>query len=338
MTNAFVRYCGTLLAIAAGACAQTSFDGAARDASLGTALSQPVMGIVFDKAQKALRPVLGVSGAAAAGVPLQLVDSLRLAAVSPAQDYILATAGGAPGVLLFRIRNGSAAPVPLPANLVAPDRIALSPSGGAAAFFYADTKSVHVLSGLPDTPSDVWALDLAGEPSVLAVSDDGRAVIASTSGSGDDQTVYWTDGVGVARLFEVGRTSAAAFLPSSRQAVLADAAGNRVLRVRPGSGSPEVLPAAGPDDGVAGPVGLAVSANGAVLVANADSRSVLTIDAAGGPPQSLTCYCTPSALVPMSASLFRLTEPDGQRLWLFDTQGAARIVFVPLAAPDGNPL
>src|SRR5262249_39672942 len=141
MANGFVRYCGMLLAISAGAGAQTSLDGTVSDPSMGTTLSQPLMGIIFDAAQKVLRPVLGISGAAVAGVPLPLIDSLQLAAVSPGQDYILAT--GAPGLLLFRIRNGTATPVPLPANLVAPDRIALSPSGRCAAFFYADTNTIR---------------------------------------------------------------------------------------------------------------------------------------------------------------------------------------------------
>ena len=39
-------------------------------------------------------------------------------------------------------------------------RIVLSPAGDAAALFYRDARRIVVLTGLPDSPSVAWRLDL----------------------------------------------------------------------------------------------------------------------------------------------------------------------------------
>src|SRR5436190_14394980 len=63
---------------------------------VGTAASQthsihaPQLGLVFDEAAGALRPIWGIAGSSTLGDPLPLGVTLKGAVVSPSQDYALA--------------------------------------------------------------------------------------------------------------------------------------------------------------------------------------------------------------------------------------------------------
>src|SRR5712692_8145017 len=69
----------TLLLALAGANAQTP-----------PRVKGPVLGYVWDQGSSGLRPILGIPGSSTLGPLLDLGVSIRLAEISPAQDYALA--------------------------------------------------------------------------------------------------------------------------------------------------------------------------------------------------------------------------------------------------------
>ena len=71
----------------------------------------PHLGLVFDASHKALRPILGIPGAAILGQPLDLGVELHKTAVSPRQDFALATEGEHNRVVVLIIGRKAVTPV-----------------------------------------------------------------------------------------------------------------------------------------------------------------------------------------------------------------------------------
>ena len=72
----------------------------------------PQLGLVFDATHKALRPILGIPGAAILGQPLNLGVELNKIAISPRQDYALATEGQHNQVVMLTVGRKTVTPVP----------------------------------------------------------------------------------------------------------------------------------------------------------------------------------------------------------------------------------
>ena len=163
------------LALASGLCAQGEPDS--------RVLRGPVIGLVDDETA-GIRPILGIPGAATLGPALLARTGLASVALAPDHDYVLAILTEGRQVVI--VSNLSTAPnaavLDVPAD---PSRIVFSPSGDAAALFYADTARVAAITGLPGSPAISWTLDLAGMQgglTALAISDGGGAVLVAASG------------------------------------------------------------------------------------------------------------------------------------------------------------
>jgi DNA-binding beta-propeller fold protein YncE len=111
-------------------------------------------------------------------------------------------------------------------------------------------------------------------------------------------------------------------------AVMDPSSGVTFIRDASGSAGAQVL--AAPDDGLAGPVGIAFSQDEkTVYVASATAQSVAAFNLASANRTAIGCSCTPSTLVPMG-NVFRLTELTTGPVWLLDgTAATPRTVFVP---------
>src|SRR6266545_1404487 len=192
-------FCAALGALAAGALRAGDIGG-------------PVSGYLFDADARTVRPVLGIPGAATVGQPLDFGFDLKLAAVAPSQDYLVA-AGSAGRVRLVRL-GGTAAAQDFDALHGAPGRIVFSPRGSAALLVNDGTADVY--AGLPGAPALARTLRLPATPSALAVSDDAGLVFGVFDGvlSLAGASAEWTPLPGV------GEVSLAAFAPSSRNAAL----------------------------------------------------------------------------------------------------------------------
>src|SRR5260370_20859567 len=66
---------------------------AASTVAYPASLEGPRMGMVFDSSMRAIRPILGIPGAAVMGDPLKTILDLRRVAISPQQYYALAAQG-----------------------------------------------------------------------------------------------------------------------------------------------------------------------------------------------------------------------------------------------------
>ena len=154
----------------------------------------PVVGFVLDKAE-GVRPILGIPGAATLGQPVLPAAGFDSIVLSPQRDYALALTEGEQRLVLLRSLSVS----PAAARLDVPpgaSRIVLSPAGDAAALYYRDARRVEVLTGLPDSPSVAWSLDLpdlGAGLAALVVSDGGSAILVATAGEPSSILLFAAD-------------------------------------------------------------------------------------------------------------------------------------------------
>lgn len=290
----------------------------------------PSLGLVFDSASHALRPILGIPGAATLGDPLALEFELSKAAVSPA-GYALAVRADNSSVML--IRAGGEASV-LPDSETGPDAIAFNRTGSIAALYFSASKSVQIFEGLPDSAKLARAVDvteLPGPLGSLAVNADGTAVLAAASVGDDAAVAYLFPASGTAHSLGSFQTiSALRFADDGADVLVADSQANSVYLVRSITGETTLI--ASERDGIAEPVDLAVDGR-RILVVNKASGLITILDRDGAPPSSVECACKPTALLRLAgSSVFRLTEMTTAPLWMID---AGKIDTPVLAIPTG---
>ncbi|MCL5744006.1 MAG: hypothetical protein M1541_08780 [Acidobacteria bacterium] len=295
----------------------------------------PVLGYVFDSGNHSIRVIHGVPGAAVTGPALDLKVEIGSAVFAASSDWALATAEDGRRVAILRNLAGAADVVWLPDAAPKPDQIAINPGGGSAALYSREQNAAQLLKGLPQAPSIAANIDLSSigsEISVWAVSDDAAHILVS-SGEGGSDRLYLVDAGGNAKwIVSVGRASAAILASNGRDIVVADGLKNAVYWVRDVEGTSEVVPLAGEQDGIAGPVALNISGDKQrVLVANADSRTIAALPLAGGPPELTFCRCKPEKLDRLGGNdVFLLTEGAADPLWIFDSGAPeSRVLFIP---------
>lgn len=279
-----------------------------------------MMGYLFDSGARAVRPILGIPGASLIGEPLELGAAVESA--SPSQEWSLAVIADTREVKLVQLRNGAVTMRPIEGVSPAPGRIVFSPSGSAAVLYQRDARALEVITGLPGATAtrriDISAWD--GEPTSLAVADDGGLVLAGLPGlgilsiSGDDFRVIPYD----------VPVSAIAFAPRGSFALAA--AGTSVFLLRDG----ELQELAGGD---LPPVDVALSADTARAFVAYKDGTIRVIDIANGAARQISCRCTPTAMRPLAgSSVFRLNEisDNGPVLLLDGSEAEPRVWFVPL--------
>lgn len=306
-----------LLFAAAAACAQNG------------SLNAPLAGYVFDNGAHAMRPVMGIPGAATIGAPLDWGDTLNAAYAAPKSDSFIGVASDG-STHLFANSSGTIGEVSLPGLMASPARVAFSPQG-TALVLYASGQA-QIVTGLPGSPALAATVTLKtpaadGQRHIapaLAVSDDGQLVLAA--GSGLVQLAAANGAVSPVMQAQTG--AAVAFAPGSHDAAIA-ARGTGALLIRDVAGSAIQQSLASDGQAFNAIAGIGFSADGStVYLASASAKSIAVFDLTGG-RTDLTCSCTPAELTPMGAA-FRLTELSADPLWLLDTSVAGpRIVFVP---------
>jgi len=296
------------------------------------AVGGPVLGYVFDHGSGDFQPVLGIPGASQMGQPFSPGAAVSSAAV--ARGYALVITGQDHAAALVRFGNGAPVVSPISGVAGAFDQVYLSPSGSAAILYRAAGGFAQVVTGLPDSPlarNGITVANLGGNVSILAVSDDGGAVLAAVH---NDQADYLfsiaADGTPTQLPF-AGPVSAMVFQANSHDIALADTRDNSISVIRHVDGSADYQVAAGPNDGVAGPVAVEFSDDGSKLfTANSGSGNILVIDLGGGPAAAIPCQCSVSGLHRLSGSIFRLNDLSNGPLMLFDGASTTpQVVFVP---------
>ena len=298
-------------------------------------LSGPVAGFVFDHSAHSLRPIRGIPGASLLGDAVNFGIDTAAVWVAPKQDSAVVV-GTDQSLHLFALNGGTPAEVSLSGLAGAPERVVFSPSGTSVALMGAT--ETRILTGLPAAPQlngsvKVPARIVVGagrnqQPALfptMALSDDGGYALTIAEGS-----VLLLTPQGQRRMLAAAQANALlAYAPGSHDAAVMDTrTGLSIIRDTAGAAGTQLL--APPDDGLAGPVGVAFSQDGkTVYVASAKSQSVAAISLASSSRTAIGCNCTPSTLAPLG-NVFLLTDVTAGPIWLLDGNAASpRTVFVP---------
>jgi len=294
-------------------------------------VSGPVLGYAWDAGLSRLRPILGIPGSSLLGAPVDPGLPLALAEVSPSQDYALGVHGANGELLVVRF---PALTVGRVAGVGGVTRIAISPSGSAAAVYSQDIQALWILTGLPDAPLAAQ-VPLPGAISALAVNDAGDLALAVAPEQLFAQLFALGPGAEPRLLGPAGAGLLLAFLERSSDALIADPARREVTLLR---GLAERVVLAGERDGVVDPVAVA-AAGRRVLVADRGAAAVLVVDLGGGPPVRVDCPCGVASLQRLRGdAVFRVTATFQSASWLVEAGGEQpRLWFVPPDPPPARP-
>jgi hypothetical protein len=314
-----------------------STSGAAAESS-ADAMGGPLLGYMFESDTQSLRPILGIAGASHLGDAMALGLSLKTAAESPSQDYLLGIDNNTGQAQLVDLRAEPANSSSLPGANAGADRVVLSPRGSAAALYFRQTRQVQIVTGLPANPQVSNSISLASLPgfvTALAIEDGGQWLLAGVSHDGAGSVYAVSAGGSTSMVASGGQISSLSFGAASDDALVTDYARNEVVLLRDISSGPQALVLASGKDGLSGPVAAAFAADGSrVYVANSGSNQIALLPLQGGVPAFLACDCRPTQLAALrGGSAFRITGSPGEPVYLLDTAAAnPRVVFVASAS------
>jgi hypothetical protein len=325
----------------------------------GSTLSGPSLGLMFDSSAAAIRPILGIPGAARLGNSLDAGFPLGKVAVAPGGDFALAVSKDDFHLAVIR-SSGTVVQSLAPAMGEAPDLISFSPRGRSAVLYYAASGRLLVLSGLRNQTAQSVKTDISSlpaAPSVVAVSENGATLLlavpegetasalysmsitrsASTKGLSsqaleEDSADGTQSGYGVAqRVGTFQSISALRFVGAGADALVADKVANAAYVLQDASGAAHVTALGSAQDGLSQPVAIEALDARRVLVANAGAGKLTLLYRDGGAAESIACGCSPVVLQQLAGNLvYRLTEPSQEPIWVLDAGGAeARVLAVP---------
>ncbi|HWQ56553.1 MAG TPA: hypothetical protein VN442_22895 [Bryobacteraceae bacterium] len=276
----------------------------------GTAVSGPVSGFVFDQNTGALRPMLGMPGAAYLGEPL--LAGVEAAGIAPDGTAALAVMEGRL-YLASGLKTAEPVTAAVESAIEGADRFAWAPDGSSAAVYSSKSGRAQILRGLEKAPSAGEPFELSALPgAVSALAIAGDLVIA---GVADAEA----GGLYAARAGETPRLLAKASQPAAitvagRDLYFADRERGQVWQIGEFAGDATPLLFA---EGLEAPVGVQVSGK-RLFVANAGNNTleVFDLDARAS-----------SGRIALDAAPATLEDFGGRSLWLLNS-----------AAADGGPL
>jgi hypothetical protein len=300
-----------------------------------SSMSGPILGLVFDRIQGGLRPVLGLPGASILGDVLDVGISMSQAWISPQQNCVLAQIKDNKEIVLLDLSRDPIAVSSMEIAKPAPDQVAFSPTGASAVFHHRASHSIQLITGLPSAPALVAEIDISGlseSLSALAVSDDGAAALLGVF-EGESGSVYVvTPRTEASSVSVIGQAAAISFLVHTRDALIADRRNNEVLLLRDVTGMVQRVTLAGENDGILGPVAVQVSDDSKqILIANSRSSTISVLQLDTGVIKHVPCATVPSGLYRLSTpSVFRLTDFSEEPLLLLEAgTEEPRPLFVP---------
>jgi len=290
------------------------------------------LGLVFDRTVGGLRPISGIPGAATTGEPLALGFTISRAEISPTQDAALVVNARSSSVALIRASGSDWVTASLDGVEAAPDSMAFSPGGSAAALYYAAGR-VQILTGLAATPAVAGEIDVSSLPvliTAMAVNDTGSFLLMA-AGQAESVSLYYVAISSAPRLVGSFRSvSSVRLFNAGQQALVADTLAATVYQVTDPAGAAVTQVVASASDGISGLVAADTDSTGQRIFAAAGTGTVLILDRSGGPAATLNCACAPTGLFRLAgAATFRLTELASGPLQVLDANAAPRIVAVP---------
>ncbi|MBI1745345.1 MAG: hypothetical protein HYR55_02005 [Acidobacteria bacterium] len=326
-----------------GACLTLGYGraGAEGGPSSSRFMSGPVLGYVFDEGRGVVRAILGIPGAAVMADVASTSERLAQAWISPRQDYALTEAATDRSLGVLTWDGEAVESRRLSGVAPRPDHVVLSAGGQAAALYYGAARRIELVSGLPKAPRREGEVDVSGlgaAVTALAIGEDGRRVLVGTVGPDGGMIYRISVGETGQPIAAVGQAAGIAFMPGETEALVADCAGQQVLRVRAVMGAATVERLAGEGEGVKYPVAATVSEDGQrVFIANGGDNSVTIVPLERGPGSQRSVRGRVTGLARLNGtSVYRLTDVGGGPLQILDGSGSEpRIVFVPAEAGGG---
>lgn len=325
----------------------------------GSTLNGPSLGLMFDSSSAAVRPILGIPGAARLGDSLSAGFTLGKAVVAPGGDFALAVSKDDFHLAVIR-SSGAAVQSLAPAMGETPDLISFSPRGRSAVLYYAASGRLLVLSGLRGQTVQSVVTDassLPAAPTLVAVGENATTLLLAvpegdtasalysmsvtqpTSTKGLSSQVLEDDladgtqpGYGFAQRAATFRSiSALRFVGASSDALVADKASSVVYLLQDAAGAARVTALGSAQDGLSQPVAIETLDARRVLVANAGAGKLTLLYRDGTAAESIACGCSPVVLQQLAGNLvYRLTEPSNEPMWVLDAGGTEpRVLAIP---------
>jgi WD40 repeat protein len=300
--------------------------------------SAPSSGYLYDSFTRSIRSIVGFPGSAYLGSAV--VSGVDWASLAPNQQSALLVSGGA----LIAI-----------ADLRTPDQIgdvdpgytplqALWSSDSSKAVFLTTGGQIVWLTNLSSTPlrEASWALERDRQTRdpifrwTLLAADSAADRVLLASRSGDNRQLWWASKSVSPVLIPLAGDPVAAVFSSNSSALVANAAGHRILQIQNLDGGPTVATLVSSEPYLADPIGLALSADGnRIFVADGASKTVRSFDAGTGALVGELPFASNAvSFTCVSAGRFLLNPPVGtaQPLYFLDTGQPARVFFIPRGA------
>lgn len=282
-----------------------------------------------------IRPMYGLPAAGSIGATINAGREFSHIAVSPAQNFAIATAADTGEAIVVKPGVSNASISGAAANA---DMLAISPHGTAAALWFPLTGKLQAISGLPDSPSvrTIDAAFLNASPLALAISDDGQwaAGLWSTS-------VYaFGPSAEVIPLQTDPGVTAIAFFHNRHDLAVATASRVSSISDVGGATAPSVLYDYSTQS--LSPRSLAISFDNQRAVVADASGKIVNIGIGANSATTVDCACSPEGLYGLGGSVFRLNGSGGarsgprQELKLFDASTGAVLIVPPALSETGG--
>jgi hypothetical protein len=298
-------------------------------------LNGPTLGFTADDAGTVIRPILGLPGASILGDRFQLETGIRGLVFSPKHDYAIAAKSDDGQLTFIDLRGDTPASRTLGgvANI-----LAVSPRGSTVATYDSQARTVQIIAGLPDDPQLQYQADtsaISGNALDLAVNDDGSAALMRFA-EGDQTTLWVLDASGNTWQAGADAPTAAAFLPNSSDAIVADDLSQSVFLLMDLHHAAARVPLISGEDGLITFAAVASSDDGrSVFVADAKSGNIGVVNRETGRPMLVSCGCLATGFYRLKGnSIFGLSQASTEAMMVLDASGAEpKILIIPPGAP-----
>lgn len=297
----------------------------------------PILGYALDVAQGRFRYIAGIPGAAAIGPLIGSPMQFQKAWIAPGEGFALAEPVGAasPGLVLCQFQSASLSVEKMPSIRQSPDLVVFSPIGGSAALYFAATKNVVKITGLPLAPKISSPVDLSMFPmelTSLAVSEDGGILLFGFSGNATG-VVYSSSAASPFRQAAVAdHATALTFIGAGNNALLADRDRSQIVLLENITGNVLALPLAGEAEGVIRPTAIQTLPNSPLaVITSRESSHLCILNLEDRTLQQCPLSITASALQPLRGSqMLQLTNFAGGPLWMLDhSSPEPRLLLIP---------
>ncbi len=308
---------------------------AASGVAMAANVGGPVTGFVLDSQAGAIRPMLGIPGAAYLGAPV--ISKVDAGSVSPDGSAALVMQGDR--LMLYTgLRSQTSGAAAVQGAIANVNWFAWAPDGGSAAVYSFRKAQAQILSGLPQLPAAGAAIDLSNIPGqVSALAFDGQRVLIGVASS-DSGGIYAASAQAPPQKLAPA-VSPSAIALAGTDLYFADNQSQEIWQVQTYAASPAPVLFAG-GSGISSPAGLQLSGDGKRLyVANAASHTVAAYDTASRASiRSFDLSFAPSRMDRFGdAAVFQLNDTGQGPIYVLRDAVEPTVYFVPAPGNTTTP-